>query len=112
MNMELAKCQIDILLEIRNKPISYSNDALSGRLEEESDFEFIYTNNLIDYNPIEGTNQYLVEVTPLGKIEIEKYLKSLDNEAREKKRWFVDNIVAWIGVAIGIAALLVAILKD
>lgn len=110
--MELAKSQIEILLEIRNKPILYSNDELSYRLEDEPDFEFLVSNELIDYNVNEGTDKYSVEVTPLGKIEVERYLRTLDNEAQQKKRWFVDNIVAWIGVAIGIAALLVAILKN
>lgn len=110
--MELAKCQIDILFEIRNKPILYSNDELSSRLEGESDFEFLISNELIDYNVDERTNKYLVEITPLGKIEVERYQRSLENEAKEDKRWKHTSLIAWIGVGISIIALVIAMIKN
>lgn len=109
---ELAKSQIDILLEIKNKRTLYTIDDFDDKFREPN-VHFLYQRGLIK-NDYTEEDMYYFLLTPLGEIEVDKHLNKLANEAKEDKRWNITKRQATWGVIIGglgiLASLVMSIL--
>lgn len=108
----LAKCHMDILLDIHNNPNKFTLEQLRKRYNE-ADLKFLQKvdNKHIEFFTWDKTETTIgAQLTAKGKIAVDEYLNSLEDKDNENKRFKQTRLIAWIGVITGILGLAISII--